>query len=115
MTEISGHAGFISNSISHRGPDDARSAELCSSLTSSSQGRPGPSGRTCTSMGYRAFKGDIAGAPFRGDIDTDIDVEVDVGIDIDSYLGCLKRVSKSVQVLLNGTGAVVVLTLMSLK
>ena len=39
----------------------------------------------------------------------DIDVEVDV--EIDSYIGSLKRVSKSVQVLLNGIDAVMVLTL----
>ena len=44
-----------------------------------------------------------------GGRDTDIDVEVDV--DIDSHLGCVKRVSKSVQVLLNGIETVVVLTL----
>ena len=46
---------------------------------------------------------------FKGDIDIDTDVEVDV--DIDSYLGCLREASKSVEVLLNGIQAVVVLTL----
>ena len=37
-----------------------------------------------------------------------MDVEVDV--DIDAYFGCLKGVSKSVQVPLNGIEAVVALT-----
>ena len=45
--------------------------------------------------------------------DMDIDVEVDVGID--SYVGCLKEVSKLVQVLLNGKEAVMVLTLIILQ
>ena len=43
----------------------------------------------------------------------DMDVEVDV--DIESYSGCLKGVSKSGQVLLNGTEAVLVLTAIILK
>ena len=38
-----------------------------------------------------------------------MDVEVDV--DVDRYLGCLKGVSKSVQVVVTGTEAVMVLTL----
>ena len=38
------------------------------------------------------------------DIDTDVDVQVDV--DLDSYFGCLKGVSKSVRVLLNGMEAI---------
>ena len=42
-----------------------------------------------------------------------IDVEVDV--DIDRYVGCLKGVSKSVQLLSNGIEAVIVLTLIILK
>ena len=41
-----------------------------------------------------------------------IDVEVDANID--SYFGCLKRASTSVQVLLNGIEAVMVLTLIFL-
>ena len=45
--------------------------------------------------------------------DSDIDVEVDV--DIDSYFGCFKVVSKSVQVLLNDIQTIMVLTLISLK
>ena len=35
--------------------------------------------------------------------------------DVDGHFGCCKRVSKSVQVLLNGIEAVMVLTLMILK
>ena len=42
-----------------------------------------------------------------------MDVEVDV--DIDWTFGCLKGVSKSVQVLFYGTEAVMVLTLIILK
>ena len=38
----------------------------------------------------------------------DIDINVEVDVHIDRYVGCLKRVSKSVQVLLNGTEAVLV-------
>ena len=53
-------------------------------------------------------------APFKGHhIDVDVDVEVDV--DMDRYFGCLKGVSKSVQVLFNGIEAFLVLTLMILK
>ena len=47
------------------------------------------------------------------DIDIDIDVVVDV--DVDSYFGCVKEVSKSVQVLFNGLEAVMELTLIGLK
>ena len=41
------------------------------------------------------------------------DIEVDA--DIDRYFGCLRGLLKSVQVLLNGVEAVVVLALLSLK
>ena len=41
-------------------------------------------------------------------------MEVEAHVDIDSYFGCLKAVSKSVQVLFNGIEAVVVLTLIVL-
>ena len=47
------------------------------------------------------FKRDIDG-PFKKDIDTDMDVHAEVDVDIDGYFGCLKEVSKSVQVLLKG-------------
>ena len=50
---------------------------------------------------------------FKGEINIDMDVEVDS--DIDRYFGCLKEVSKSVSVLLNGIEAVTVLTLRFLK
>ena len=43
----------------------------------------------------------------------DIDVEVDVGID--RHFGCFKKVSTSVEVLLNGLGAAMVLTRIVLK
>ena len=49
---------------------------------------------------------------FKGDVDIDVDVDVEVDVDIDSYFGCLKGVSKSVQVLSN---AVVVQTLIILN
>ena len=42
-------------------------------------------------------------------------MDVDADIDIDGYFGCLKGVSKSVQVLLSGTGAGMVLPLIVLK
>ena len=48
---------------------------------------------------------------FKGAIDVDIDVEVN----IDRHFGCLKRVLTSVQVLLNGRKAVLVLILTFLK
>ena len=52
--------------------------------------------------------------PLKGIWDIDIDTDVDVGMD--RYFGCFKGVSKSVQVLLlNGIGAVVVLTVVILK
>ena len=52
----------------------------------------------------------------KGDIDTDIDyIDVEVDVDIDRYFGSLKGLSKSVQVLLNGIEAVMVLTLVFLK
>ena len=57
---------------------------------------------------YRDLKGSLKG-------DKDIDVEVEVGVDIDWYFGCLKEASKSIQVLLNGIDAVMVLTLIILK
>ena len=41
----------------------------------------------------------------------DIGIDVEVDIYIDSCFGCSKGVSKSVQVLFNGTEAVMVLTL----
>ena len=43
----------------------------------------------------------------------DIDVEVDV--DVDSYFGCFRGASKSVQVLFNGMEAVMGLALIILK
>ena len=46
-------------------------------------------------------------------MDTDMDVDVDE--DTDGSFGCLKRLSKSDQVLLHGIEAVVVLTLIILK
>ena len=55
---------------------------------------------------------------FKGDIDIDINIDIegtDVEVDIDSYLGCLKRVSKAVQVLCSGIEAVMLLTLIILK
>ena len=39
-----------------------------------------------------------------------MDTEVEVDLDIDWHLGCLKGVSKSVQVQLNGIEAVIVLS-----
>ena len=57
---------------------------------------------------YRDLKGSLKG-------DKDIDVEVEVGVDIDWYFGCLKEVSKSVQALLNGIKAVMMLTFIILK
>ena len=66
----------------------------------------------CPEAAILAAKRDPKGS-FKGEIDMDIDVEVDV--DIDRYFGSLKGVSKSVQVLLNGIEAVVVLTVMILK
>ena len=45
----------------------------------------------------------------KGGIDVDVDVRVDV--DIDSCFGCVKGISKSVQVLLNDIEAVMVLSL----
>ena len=48
-------------------------------------------------------------------IDVDVDVDADVDVDMDSSVGCLTWVSKSAQVLSNGTEAVVVLTLMIVK
>ena len=57
-----------------------------------------------------SFKGDI-----EKDIDVDVDVEVDVDAGIDRYFGCLKGLSKPVQVLLNCLEAVMVLTLIILK
>ena len=44
-----------------------------------------------------------------------MDIEVEADVDMDSYFGCLKGASKSVQVPLNGMEAVMVLTLMILK
>ena len=44
-----------------------------------------------------------------------MDADVEVDVDIDRHFGCLKEVSKSVQVLLNGLEAVLVLTLIILK
>ena len=44
-----------------------------------------------------------------------MDVAVKVDVDIDSYFGCLKGLSKSVQVLLTGIKAVMVLTLILLN
>ena len=49
----------------------------------------------------------------KGDIDLDMDVEVDV--DVERCFVCLKGFSKSVQVLLHGIDAVLVLTLRLLK
>ena len=43
-----------------------------------------------------------------GDMDVDVEVDVDIG----SYFGCLKGVSKSVQVLLTVKETIMVLTLM---
>ena len=43
-------------------------------------------------------------------MNTDIDVNVEVFVNIDKHFGCLKGVSKSVQVLLNNIQAVTVLT-----
>ena len=40
---------------------------------------------------------------------------MEVDVDIDRFLGCLKGLSKSVQVLFNGIAAVVVLTFKILK
>ena len=48
------------------------------------------------------------------DIDVDVDVDVEADVDIASYLGCLKGVSKAVQVLLNGIETIMVLTLIIL-
>ena len=48
------------------------------------------------------------------DVDLDMDVEVDVEVEVDMD-GFLKGASKSVQVLLNGMEAVMVLTLIVLK
>ena len=45
----------------------------------------------------------------------DIDIDVEVDVDIDRYFGCLERVSKSVQVPLNGIETFMVLTLILLK
>ena len=45
----------------------------------------------------------------------DIDIDVEVDVDIDRYFGCLKRVPKSVHVLLHGMETVLVLTLIILK
>ena len=56
------------------------------------QARAGPA----VSAASRDLKG-----YFKGDIDIDIDVQVDV--DVDRYFGCLSRVSKSGESLLNGT------------
>ena len=42
-------------------------------------------------------------------------MDVEVEVDLDRYLGCLKGVSKSVQVLLNDIEAVMVLTLLILQ
>ena len=39
----------------------------------------------------------------------------DIDVDMDRYFGCLKEVSKSDQVLFNGTEAVMVLTFMFLR
>ena len=44
-----------------------------------------------------------------------MDIGVEVEIDIDSYLGSLRGVSESVQVLFSGTEAGMVLTLIILK
>ena len=49
---------------------------------------------------------------FKGDIDIDVDIEVDVQI---SLFFCLKGASKSVQVLLNGIEAAMILALIILK
>ena len=38
----------------------------------------------------------------KGDTNIGIDVDADVNADIDSHFGCLKALSKSLQVLLNG-------------
>ena len=48
-------------------------------------------------------------------IDVDVAVDVEVDVDIHRYFGCLKGVSKSVQLLLNGMEAVMVLTVITLK
>ena len=45
--------------------------------------------------------------PLKGDVEVDVDT--------DSYVGCLKGVSKSVQILFSGIEAVVVLTLIILE
>ena len=54
-----------------------------------------------------------AEGPLNWNIDIDIDVEMDV--DIDRHIGSLTGVSKSVHVPVNGTEAVIVLTLIFLK
>ena len=54
-----------------------------------------------------------ASRDLKGSFKGDIDVEVEV--DIDTYFGSLKEVSKSMQVLLSGIEAVMVLTLAVLK
>ena len=46
----------------------------------------------------------------KGSFQGNIDVDVLVDVDIDRYFGCLKGVSKSVQVPFNGIEAVLVLT-----
>ena len=57
------------------------------------------------------LKGGIDNSPLKGVIDVDVEVDVD----IDRYFGCLNGASKSVQVLLYGIEAVMVLTLIILK
>ena len=42
-------------------------------------------------------------------------VNVDMDVNVDRYFGCLKGVSKSVQVLVNNIETILVLTLQSLK
>ena len=44
-----------------------------------------------------------------------MDRAVEVDVDIDWYFGCVKRVSKPIQVLFNAIAAVTVLTLIVLK
>ena len=62
----------------------------------------------------QAYRNQGLKGSFREDIDI-IDVEVDIDIDIDGYFVCLEGVSQSVQLLLAGTEAVLVLTLIILK
>ena len=49
------------------------------------------------------------------DTDLDVDVDIEVHVDVDGHFGCVKGFSTSVQVLLYGIEAIMVLTLIIRK